>query len=599
MPLRIGDTFAGYRVLRLLGSGGMGEVYLVQHPRLPRQEALKVLRPEFSRDASFRERFIREADLASGLRHPHVVGIHDRGEQDGQLWIAMDFIEGTDLSQLVENRYPAGMPVRHVRAIATAVASALDRAHKKGLLHRDVKPANIIVADLDTDDPAVFLADFGIARPLDDTGGLTTTNMTVGTVAYAAPEQLMGEAMDGRADQYALGGTTFHLLTGSQPFPHSNPAVVISRHLNTNPPTLSDHRPDYAGLDEVLRKSLAKNASDRFSSCSAFAQALTNESLPAVASSNATTQKAPHRHRSIETNIATPSTQESPVKGSQLSWVVVASLAAVVILIGAVLLVWRPWDSRQTHSDGATSTPAAASFPSPKPHPPNPVGEARFVADVHTKIPTADIPGGRPTDTRLIAYGYQACDMMAVYPNPAAAAAPFYGQVSRDAGYTRDPATINNTSAGNEVFFMTIAAQNLCDATAPAPPPPVATTAPPTTTTAQVLSGPTIGDACSDWMKFATDSQTGQEMLCFGYPDNIDRGEPTTWFSTADGPVAGAADHPPVGKSGSPCSVPPFTFGKSSDGYSVWCFGGGEALMPGGRTFYTPESKPVWALYSP
>ena len=153
MPLRIGETFAGYRILRLLGSGGMGEVYLVQHPRLPRQDALKVLRPDVSSDASFRERFIREADLAAGLRHPHIVGIHDRGEHDGQLWIAMDYIDGTDAAQLMQQRYPAGMPVELVIPIVTAVASALDYAHKKGLLHRDVKPANIIVADLDTDDP--------------------------------------------------------------------------------------------------------------------------------------------------------------------------------------------------------------------------------------------------------------------------------------------------------------------------------------------------------------------------------------------------------------------------------------------------------------
>ena len=126
----------------------------------------------------------------------------------------MDYIDGTDSAHLLEQRYPAGMPVDLVVPIVTAVASALDYAHKKGLLHRDVKPANIIVADLDTDDPSVFLADFGIARPLDDTSGITTTNMTVGTVAYAAPEQLMGEAMDGRADQYALAATAYHLLTG-------------------------------------------------------------------------------------------------------------------------------------------------------------------------------------------------------------------------------------------------------------------------------------------------------------------------------------------------------------------------------------------------
>src|SRR3954447_22869477 len=138
MPLRIGETFAGYRVLRLLGSGGMGEVYLVQHPRLPRQEALKVLRSDISSDPSFRDRFIREADLAAGLRHPHIVGIHDRGEHQGQLWIAMDYIDGTDIAELVQRRYPAGMPTDAALPIITAVASALDYAHKRGLLHRDV-----------------------------------------------------------------------------------------------------------------------------------------------------------------------------------------------------------------------------------------------------------------------------------------------------------------------------------------------------------------------------------------------------------------------------------------------------------------------------
>src|SRR3954470_12607540 len=140
MPLRIGENFAGYRLLRLLGSGGMGEVYLVQHPRLPRQDALKVLRPDVSGDASFRERFIREADLAAGLRHPNIVGIHDRGEHDGQLWIAMDYIDGTDTAHLLERKYPAGMPFELAFTIITATASALDYAHRKGLLHRDVKP---------------------------------------------------------------------------------------------------------------------------------------------------------------------------------------------------------------------------------------------------------------------------------------------------------------------------------------------------------------------------------------------------------------------------------------------------------------------------
>src|SRR3954453_14466818 len=126
MPLRIGEIFAGYRILRLLGSGGVGGVYLVQPPPLPRQDALKVLRPDLSSNASFRERFIREADLAAGLRHPHIVGVHDRGEHEGQLWIAMDYIDGIDAARLLDTKYPTGMPTDLVVRIITAVASALD-----------------------------------------------------------------------------------------------------------------------------------------------------------------------------------------------------------------------------------------------------------------------------------------------------------------------------------------------------------------------------------------------------------------------------------------------------------------------------------------
>jgi serine/threonine-protein kinase len=355
MPLRIGETFAGYRILRLLGSGGMGEVYLVQHPRLPRRDALKVLRPDVSSDASYRERFVREADLAAGLRHSHIVGIHDRGEYNSQLWIAMDYIEGTDAAQFMERRYPAGMPTDLVAHIVTAVASALDYAHKKGLLHRDVKPANMIVADIDTDDPSVFLADFGIARPLDDTSGITTTNMTVGTVAYAAPEQLMGESIDGRADQYALAATIYHLLTGLQLFPQSNPAVVISRHLNTTPPRLSDRRTDLAGLDAVLRSALAKNPDDRFSSCTAFARAFAEQVRPTgdAASPAAPTQFAPVP-RDENTPTASPGQLHRPW---QRRPVIVGAVVAALLLIGASVSI--PLLTRSDRDTSAARTQSA------------------------------------------------------------------------------------------------------------------------------------------------------------------------------------------------------------------------------------------------
>src|SRR5271168_3086003 len=152
MPLSGGQTFAGYRVIRLLGSGGMGEVYLAHHPRLPRRDALKLLPHDWSADAEYRARFNRETDLASTLWHPHIVGVHDRGEYHDQLWISMDFVDGLDAARLLASRYPAGMPADHVVRIVTAVASALDYAHKQGLLHRDVKPANIMLTHLDDDD---------------------------------------------------------------------------------------------------------------------------------------------------------------------------------------------------------------------------------------------------------------------------------------------------------------------------------------------------------------------------------------------------------------------------------------------------------------
>src|SRR5277367_6606148 len=249
MPLRRGQVFAGYTIVRLLGSGGMGEVYLAEHPRLPRHDALKLLRSDISADPEYRSRFEREADLASTLWHPNIVGLHDRGEFDGHLWITMDFVDGSNAAELMTDRYPDGMPAPLVTTIATSVASALDYAHKQGLLHRDVKPANIIVTHPNDDgESRILLADFGIARNIDEVSGLTATNMTVGTVAYAAPEQLMGETVDGRADQYALAATAYHLLTGSQLYPHSNAAVVISRHLNAAPPKLANFRKNLTAL---------------------------------------------------------------------------------------------------------------------------------------------------------------------------------------------------------------------------------------------------------------------------------------------------------------------------------------------------------------
>jgi serine/threonine protein kinase, bacterial len=357
MPLANGAVFAGYTVLRLLGSGGMGEVYQAQHPRLPRRDALKILPEAMTQDSEFRERFNREADLAATLFHPNIVGVHDRGEFDGQLWIAMDYVDGTDAVQLVRDRYPAGMPEYDVALIITAVASSLDYAHKRGLLHRDVKPANILLTQPQNGERRILLADFGVARQLGEISGLTATNLTVGTVAYAAPEQLMGEGLDGRTDQYALAATAFHLLTGAPPYQHSNPVAVISQHLNAPVPKLSDHRPDLASLDQVLSTALAKDADKRFRSCRDFANAFSEQVDGASISDRGTeagiTVAAPVTARETDGG-----SLRAP-RRSSLRVRIAIPLILAVLLTGAMIGVF-------VHFSG-NSKPVLVPKPAPKP----------------------------------------------------------------------------------------------------------------------------------------------------------------------------------------------------------------------------------------
>jgi serine/threonine-protein kinase len=348
----------------------MGEVYLAHHPRLPRLDALKVLPVDVSADPAFRERFIREADLAAKLWHPHIVGVHDRGEYEGLLWIAMDFVEGTDAAGLLTDRYPAGMPEHEVAAIITAVASALDYAHKRGLLHRDVKPANIMLTHLDDEgEQRILLTDFGIARNIDDTSGLTATNMTVGTVAYAAPEQLMGEHLDGRTDQYALAASAYQLLTGTHLFPYSNSAVVISRHLNTRPPALADTRPELGPLDPVLAAALAKNPVDRFPRCMDFARAFAAQAAtrgPALSAAPTAPASAAHTPTGPETTPPQPRGRRRQRRRAKSALIAVVAVG----LAGAGItgyLIWPHPAPSQTHT--AQTAPPVAAGPTAQPPP--------------------------------------------------------------------------------------------------------------------------------------------------------------------------------------------------------------------------------------
>ncbi|WP_169815523.1 serine/threonine-protein kinase [Nocardia inohanensis] len=271
MSLQPGTVFAGFAIERLLGVGGMGAVYLAAHPRLPRQVALKVLTGNFGADLKTRTAFEREATLAAGLDHPNIVPVYDRSSADDDaLWLAMRYIDGGDAAALLTEQ-PAGLdPARAIRLVADA-AHALDYAHARGVLHRDVKPANLLIDTAGRAGERAVLTDFGIARTLDDT---VTLSGIAATFAYAAPERFSDDPADHRADIYSLGCTLYQMLTGRPPFPRKDQAAVIGAHLTAPPPLPSAVRPDLPiALDAVIATALAKSPQDRYPSCAALAEA--------------------------------------------------------------------------------------------------------------------------------------------------------------------------------------------------------------------------------------------------------------------------------------------------------------------------------------
>lgn len=295
---RIGTELAGYRIEALIGRGASGGVYLAEHVRLGRKVALKILSPELAADDVFRQRFIRESRLAAELDHPGIVTVYDAGEQDGIPYLSMRLVEGTDLATVLERGRLD--PERAVRLLSQ-VAEALDAAHARGLVHRDVKPANILLAPAPGSPERAFLSDFGIAKRSGSLPELTRTGHFVGTLDYVAPEQIRGEEIDARADQYSLACVLYHCLTGEPPFARPSEVAVIYAHLNDDPPRPSARRPDLpAGLDAVLERGLAKAREDRYASCTALGVAAENEvrrRWPVTAVTPAPTRSAARRRR--------------------------------------------------------------------------------------------------------------------------------------------------------------------------------------------------------------------------------------------------------------------------------------------------------------
>jgi serine/threonine protein kinase len=271
MGLSPGSVFAGYLVERRLGVGGMGAVYAARHPRLPRRVALKVLGEHLGSDPEFQARFEREAELAARVDHPNVVSVYDRGVEGDQLWIAMQYVDGVDAHQLIKRGVLT--PDRAV-FILTEAAKGLDSAHRRGLLHRDVKPANILVAEDSVEGDHVLVTDFGIARALDQTSALTNAGSIAATVPFASPEQIAGRELDHRSDVYALGCTLYVMLTGSFPFPRDSQIAVMHAHLADPPPEVTLENPSLPReLNDVVARALAKAPEDRFRSCRELASA--------------------------------------------------------------------------------------------------------------------------------------------------------------------------------------------------------------------------------------------------------------------------------------------------------------------------------------
>ncbi|MFG3496640.1 serine/threonine-protein kinase [Streptomyces sp. NPDC047886] len=271
----LGRKVAGYLVESEIGRGGMAVVYRARDLELHRPVALKLLAPELARNDTFRKRFTHESLVAAAIDHPHIVPVFAAGETEGLLYIAMRYVPGRDLRAMLDREGP--LPPEQAARIAVQVASALDAAHAHDLVHRDVKPGNILIDEgTHSEHPEhVYLTDFGLTKKSLSLTGFTTVGQFVGTLDYVAPEQISGRPVDGRCDVYSLGCVVFETLTGAPPFRRDDDMALLWAHQYDPPPLLSEERPGLpAGLDEVLAKALAKTPEERYDTCLEFVAAM-------------------------------------------------------------------------------------------------------------------------------------------------------------------------------------------------------------------------------------------------------------------------------------------------------------------------------------
>jgi DNA-binding beta-propeller fold protein YncE/tRNA A-37 threonylcarbamoyl transferase component Bud32 len=326
-----GSTFAGHRIEEVIGSGGMGVVYRARHLALERERALKVVAPKLSADQRFRERFKRESRLAAQVEHPNVIPVHHAGEEAGQLYLAMRLVDGVDLRSLVQASGPLD-PAHAVRVLA-GVAAGLDAAHARGLVHRDVKPANVLI-ERDGDAERVFLTDFGISRLAGSGESLTTTGQFFGSVDFVAPEQIEGEPLDRRTDVYALGGVLHFVLTAQPPFPRDTELAKLFAHANAPPPRSSEVVPGLPpSIDDVVAKAMAKRPKDRYGSAGELAAAAAAAlGAPAPDLAPAAAQQPPGADAAPTRSLRRAARRRPPLAIGALAAVAAAAAAAALVL---------------------------------------------------------------------------------------------------------------------------------------------------------------------------------------------------------------------------------------------------------------------------
>jgi beta-glucosidase-like glycosyl hydrolase/serine/threonine protein kinase len=378
MPLPNGATFAGFTIVRLLGSGLTGGVYLADHPRIPRQVALKILRADVSADPEFRDRFAHDVDLAERFEHPNIVRLLDFGDSGDRLYLATEYVAGPDAGLLLRKRFPAGMPPRSVSMIVNRIAEALDYAHQRGVLHRHVQPANILLAHTDSDADGILLVDFASGRRLDDLGDLS--------IPGAAPEQLTGGIIDSRTDQYGLAASAFQLLTGVTPFADGD--------RDDSAPVLSATRPELAALDPVFARALADDPAARYDNCGDFAAAVVQASDEVItAPAGAASVDPPTTRFTPPPVIEAPHPSEQPSESdvplaappadtggkSPLRSTLVPALVALVAVVVLTLVGIKLGNTHRQSPPSPRPTPSAAgpasAAPPVVPPPPPPCGD--------------------------------------------------------------------------------------------------------------------------------------------------------------------------------------------------------------------------------